>query len=77
MVDWKWMKQWKKYVGFDPRHRSHSVGDYGQQDMPQKGQPSAHPGPVDNADLFLPTFSTFIPQTRSSYSVVCFNSYDS
>ena len=49
------MKQWKKYVGYDP-HRSRSVSaadKLRQQGWFEKGQPSAHPGPVNNADLFL------------------------
>ena len=66
MVDWKWMKQWKKYVGYDHRSRSISAADnlarYAQQQHGwfEKGQPSAHPGPVDNASLFLHVSSKFI-----------------
>lgn len=66
MVDWKWVKQWKKYVGYD-LHRSHSISaaenlSYTQQQQGwfEKGQPSAHPGPVDNAGLFLSNSSKFM-----------------
>ncbi|GAB1602017.1 ubiquitin carboxyl-terminal hydrolase 15-like [Argonauta hians] len=40
LVDTKWLKQWKKYVGFDSWD-SFSVGDQ-----------SANPGPIDNKTLF-------------------------
>ena len=39
LVDAKWMKQWKKYVGFD------------QWDQSYAGQEAANPGPVDNECL--------------------------
>jgi hypothetical protein len=39
LVDVKWMKQWKKYVGYD------------QWDQSCAGQEAAHPGPVYNAAL--------------------------
>ena len=39
LIDMKWMKQWKKYVGFDQWEQSYA------------GQEAAHPGPVDNATL--------------------------
>ena len=39
LVDVKWMKQWKKYVGYD------------QWDQKYAGLKAAHPGPVDNAVL--------------------------
>ena len=39
LIDMKWMKQWKKYVGFD------------QWDQKYAGLEAAHPGPVDNATL--------------------------
>ena len=39
LVDAKWMKQWKKYVGFD------------QWDQSCAGQEAANPGPVDNESL--------------------------
>ena len=46
LVDVRWMKQWKKYVGYD------------QWDQSLAGQESACPGPVDNSNLFkgLPWF---------------------
>ena len=40
LVDVKWLKQWKKYVGYD------------QWDQYHVGQVSANPGPIDNANLF-------------------------
>ena len=39
LVDVKWMKQWKKYVGYD------------QSEQKYAGLEAAHPGPVDNATL--------------------------
>ena len=36
LVDVNWLRQWKKYVGYDHARR----------------RPSAYPGPVDNANLF-------------------------
>ena len=36
LVDVKWMKQWKKYVGYD------------QRDQKFAGQEAANPGPLDN-----------------------------
>ncbi|XP_061218318.1 ubiquitin carboxyl-terminal hydrolase 4 isoform X3 [Neopsephotus bourkii] len=40
LVDNRWFKQWKKYVGFD------------SWDMFGVGDPSLFPGPVDNSELF-------------------------
>lgn len=40
LVDVRWMKQWKKYVGYD------------QWDQSFMGQESASPGPMDNSNLF-------------------------
>ena len=40
LVDMRWMKQWKKYVGYD------------QWDQSLAGQETANPGPVDNSSLF-------------------------
>ncbi|XP_053932080.1 ubiquitin carboxyl-terminal hydrolase 4 isoform X2 [Cuculus canorus] len=40
LVDSRWFKQWKKYVGFD------------SWDMFGAGDPSLYPGPVDNTGLF-------------------------
>ena len=40
LVDVRWMKQWKKYVGYD------------QWDQSYAGQEAANPGPLDNASLF-------------------------
>ena len=39
LIDTKWFKQWKKYVGFDNWDTSY-VGDQ-----------SANPGPIDNSPL--------------------------
>ena len=39
-MDVRWIKQWKKYVGYD------------QWDQSFAGQESASPGPVDNSNLF-------------------------
>ncbi|XP_061187744.1 ubiquitin carboxyl-terminal hydrolase 15-like isoform X2 [Saccostrea echinata] len=39
LIDAKWFKQWKKYVGFD------------QWDMSNVGEQDAYPGPVDNSPL--------------------------
>ena len=36
----KWMTQWKQYVGYNPCDQAYT------------GLESAHPGPVDNSDLF-------------------------
>ena len=40
LVDQKWFKQWKKYVGFD------------SWDQQSAGNEAANPGPVDNGNLF-------------------------
>ena len=40
LVDVRWMKQWKRYVGDD------------QEDQSQVGLDSANPGPIDNSNLF-------------------------
>ena len=40
LVDVKWMKQWKKYAGYD------------QWDQSYAREESATPGPVDNSALF-------------------------
>ena len=40
LVDVRWFKQWKKYVGFD------------EWDQQQMGSETAHPGPVDTSCLF-------------------------
>ncbi|XP_069721653.1 ubiquitin carboxyl-terminal hydrolase 4 isoform X2 [Phaenicophaeus curvirostris] len=40
LVDSRWFKQWKKYVGFD------------SWDMFGAGDPSLYPGPIDNTGLF-------------------------
>ena len=39
VVDVRWMKQWKKFVGYDTWDRS------------QVGEDSANPGPIDNKSL--------------------------
>ena len=40
LVDHRWLKQWKKYVGFDSWDQYHA------------GNEAANPGPVDNGNLF-------------------------
>ncbi|XP_074692390.1 ubiquitin carboxyl-terminal hydrolase 4 isoform X4 [Strix aluco] len=40
LVDSRWFKQWKKYVGFD------------SWDMYAAGDPGLFPGPIDNSGLF-------------------------
>lgn len=40
LIDNRWFKQWKKYVGFDT------------WDTVGAGEQSAHPGPIDNGPLF-------------------------
>ena len=40
LVDQKWLKQWKKYTGFD------------SWDQHSAGETSAHPGPINNNNLF-------------------------
>lgn len=40
LIDSRWFKQWKKYVGFD------------SWDMYNVGEHSLYPGPVDNSGLF-------------------------
>lgn len=40
LIDSRWFKQWKKYVGFD------------SWDMYNVGERSLYPGPVDNSGLF-------------------------
>ncbi|XP_055881361.1 ubiquitin carboxyl-terminal hydrolase 15-like [Biomphalaria glabrata] len=42
LIDVRWFKQWKKYVGYD-HWESFCVGDQ-----------SVHPGPIDNCSLFKP-----------------------
>ena len=40
LIDSRWFKQWKKYVGFD------------RSDMYTVGEQSLYPGPIDNSGLF-------------------------
>ena len=40
LIDTKWFKQWKKYVGYD------------NWDVGLAGEESANPGPIDNSPLF-------------------------
>uniref|UniRef100_A0A452ITD6 Ubiquitin carboxyl-terminal hydrolase 4 n=1 Tax=Gopherus agassizii TaxID=38772 RepID=A0A452ITD6_9SAUR len=40
LIDSRWFKQWKKYVGFD------------SWDMYNVGEPNLFPGPIDNSGLF-------------------------
>ena len=40
LINQRWLKQWKKYVGLD------------LSDLKSVGEQGAHPGPVDNAELF-------------------------
>ena len=53
LIDVKWLKQWKKYVGYD------------QWDQYHVGQVSANPGPIDNANLFKGTHSTMLGEVPS------------
>ena len=39
LVDQRWLKQWKKYVGLE------------SSDLRSVGKQEAHPGPVDNVNL--------------------------
>ena len=39
LVDQRWLKQWKKYVGFE------------SWDLRSVGKQEAHPGPADNVNL--------------------------
>ena len=43
LVDQKWLRQWKKYTGFD------------SWDQHSAGTTSAHPGPIDTCNLFKGT----------------------
>ena len=47
LVDERWLKQWKKFVGFE------------SWDLTSAGKQEAHPGPVDNAGLFKCTVQSF------------------
>lgn len=40
LIDSRWFKQWKKYVGFD------------SWDMYNVGEHNLFPGPIDNSGLF-------------------------
>ena len=48
LVDMRWMKQWKKFVGYD------------QWDQTFAGQASANPGPVDNSNLFKRKVASYV-----------------
>lgn len=50
LIDSRWFKQWKKYVGFD------------NWDMYNVGERGMFPGPIDNSGLFagIPSFDLFI-----------------
>jgi len=39
LIDIRWLKQWKKYVGYDARETS------------MFGEEAANPGPIDNSNL--------------------------
>ena len=62
LVDVRWMKQWKKYVGYD------------QQDLSNAGLDSAYPGPIDNSTLFKGTLDRFI--SCSSIDLMLFHIRD-
>lgn len=47
LIDSRWFKQWKKYVGFD------------SWDMYNVGERSLYPGPIDNSGLFSGKTVTF------------------
>lgn len=53
LVDSRWFKQWKKYVGFD------------SWDMFGAGDPSLFPGPVDNSGLFSGEWCLAAPESGS------------
>ena len=40
LIDVRWFKQWKKYVGYDEWEKS------------MVGENVANPGPIDNSNLF-------------------------
>lgn len=56
LIDSRWFKQWKKYVGFD------------SWDMYNVGERSLFPGPVDNSGLFSGTVGIL---TFDSYAFAC------
>jgi len=39
LIDIRWLKQWKKYVGYDARETA------------MYGEEAANPGPIDNSNL--------------------------
>ena len=58
LVDVRWMKQWKKFVGYDTWDRS------------QVGEDSANPGPIDNKSLLAGEGCVCVC-TRVLYVYVC------
>lgn len=46
LVDSKWFKQWKKYVGYD------------SWDAYNAGHEESHPGPIDNSGILKGKFQT-------------------
>ena len=61
LIDTKWFKQWKKYVGFDNWDTSY-VGDQ-----------SANPGPIDNSPLLkgkviIGSYSVYIEMSEWAFS---------
>lgn len=58
LIDSRWFKQWKKYVGFD------------SWDMYNVGERSLYPGPIDNSGLFSgKTELQYIPIFYQSFPV--------
>ena len=56
LVDIRWMKQWKKYVGYD------------LQDQSSAGEESANPGPLDNSRLFKGNLYTHTQTDRQTHT---------
>ncbi len=56
LVDIRWIKQWKKYVGYDI------------WDQSSAGKESAYPGPLDNSNLL--NKGEYPTRTHLTYNVV-------
>ncbi len=54
-MDIRWIKQWKKYVGYDT------------WDQSSAGKESANPGPLDNSNLFKGTPGIIIGKAHGYY----------
>ena len=55
LVDQRWLKQWKKYSGFE------------SWDLRSAGKQEAHPGPIDNVNLFKCIIILIIIVLQSSF----------